>query len=441
MKWQLRFSVLAWLVAAASASAQPTVSITSPINLQLSNVYQSQNGSDDVAVTGSVGGTNLRDWKLEYRLAPSGGWVQIASGTAPKTGMLGTWSTLGPPLGPFNVNGVYSLKLTACSTSNVCTYTTTVNNTVSNFYLTQSTPSGQPELNNGQLITYTATIPWALSVTLSFKNLAGAIVKSAGTTTSGATTWPYQWNGTNTGGVRVPDGPYFVVASVTDFTNTLNWDETSIYLGTPETVQYIPQPADYDPFNNDPLPIPYNFGVGKVTIAVAPPEITEIQSCAEPGVFCILDHKYEESGPHTIQWAGVDQTGKFRPEVGQLAIVSDRLTFSKNAVVLYGTKPTVANVTVTPPVAWSGASQVVAFDVTGPTPIATRQLKFLNQESLTVLRTITSASCVGTHCTSTWDGKADNGMLVAPGSYTITVSVTDTLGNVASAQDLAFIQF
>ncbi len=442
MRQQYRISILAWFVVAASASAAPTVSITWPVNLQLSNVYQSQGGSDDVAVTGSVGGTNLRDWTLRYKLSTSSTWTTIATGTAPVTGTLGTWSTLGPAGGPFNPNGVYNLQLFACDTSNNCNYTTTVNDTVSNFYLVQSTPSGQPELANGQLITYTSTIPFALTVTLSIKNLSGVIVKSVGTNPTGPTTWAYQWNGTNTAGVRVPDGPYFVTVGMTDGTNSLTWDETNVFLGSPPTFQYVPQPADYDPFNNDPLPVSYNFGVGRVTIAVAAPGIDEIEtSCTAAGVFCILDHKYEESGLHTIQWAGVDPTGKFRPDVGSLAMLSDRLTFSKNAVVLYGTKPTVSNVTVTPPVAWSGASQVVAFDVTGPTPIANRQLKFLNQESLTVLRTLTSASCVGTHCTATWDGKADNGMLVAPGAYTITVTATDTLGNVASAQALAFIQF
>ncbi len=440
---QAYLRVFALLILAAPLAAAPTVSITYPINLQLSNVYQSQGGSDNVTVTGSVGGTNLKNWTLQYRLSPSGGWTVIASGTTTISGNLGVWSTLERPDGTFNVNGIYNLQLVACDTNNVCTYTTTVNDTVANFYLTQSTPTGNPELNTpaGEKITYTSILPWTLNETLTIRDFGRSPIFSVGISQSG--TWTYQWDGTKTGGVRAPDGPYFVTASVTDGTNSLNWDETALYLGGGPSFAYVPDP-DFDPFNNDPLPISYNFSVGRVTIAVGPPGGGEMPSTCSPPNFCILDKLYEESGAHTLRWAGVDATGKFRPDSGRMAILSERAQFSKNAVVIFGTKPKVDNVTVMPPVAWSGAPQTITFDVTGPTAISTRQVVIKNQESLTNLRTITVTAgfCAqgGTHCSTVWDGKADNGMLVAPGAYTITVKATDTLQNVASSQALAFIQ-
>jgi len=436
--------ILGLLLLAAPLGAAPTVSITFPVNIQLSNVFQSQGGSDNVTVTGAVGGTNLKSWTLQYRLSPSGGWTVIATGTAAISGNLGTWSTLDRPDGSFNVNGTYNLQLFACDTSNVCTYQTTVNDTVSNFYLTQSTTSGQPEINTalGQKITYTSVLPWVLNETLTIRDIGNNPIFSVGTSQQG--TWTYQWDGTKTGGVRAPDGPYFVTANVIDGTNSLDWNETALYRNDYSAYTYVSQP-DFDPFNNDPLDISYNFSVGRVTIAVAPPGITEITgTCPPPSGFCIVDHVYEESGAHTRRWAGVDATGRFRPDIGSMAIVTERAAFSKNAVVIYGTKPTVDNVAVTPPVAWSGAPQTISFDVTGPTAISTRQVVIRNQESATDLRTITvtAALCTsgGTHCSTVWDGKADNGMLVAPGAYTITVKATDTLQNTASSQMLAFIQ-
>jgi len=448
MRFTYRFATAALIPFCLSAAlgAVPTVSITSPFNnQQVSNVYQNQHGSDQVTVTGSVGGTNLKSWTLQYQLG-SGGWTTIASGTAAISGTLGTWSTLYRPDGTFNLNGTYHLNLYACDTSNVCTYQTTINVIVANFYLTQTTPSGQPQINTpaGEKITYQAVLPWLLTITLSIYPQGSVTpIFSVGTNASG--TWSYLWNGTKTGGTRAPDGPYFVKANVTDGTNSFDWDESSRNLTDGYSgFAYVTDP-DFDPFNNDPLPISYNFNAGRVTIAVAPAGSgSEIDSTCSPPNFCVIDHKYEESGSHSLHWAGVDATGKFRPDAGMMAIVSEHAAFAKNAVVIYGTKPKVDNVTVTPPVAWSGASQTIAWDVTGPTAIASKSITIENQESLSVLRTInaTAAICTGggTHCSFVWDGKADNGMLVAPGAYTITVSATDSLQNAASSQGLAFIQ-
>ena len=68
-------------------------------------------------------------------------------------------------------------------------------------------------------------------------------------------------------------------------------------------------------------------------------------------------------------------------------------------------------------------------------------ITFRNQASLSIPRTI---SLTGqTPATRLWSGmvKADNGMWVAPGFYTVTVSTTDSLGNQVQGQILTTIQY
>ncbi len=66
---------------------------------------------------------------------------------------------------------------------------------------------------------------------------------------------------------------------------------------------------------------------------------------------------------------------------------------------------------------------------------------FFNQTSLSTLRTITGTLGGSGHLTIPWDGRADNGMLVAPGRYTVTVLVTDARGTQIRGQILTTIQY
>ncbi len=131
-------TLLALTMPVARLQATLTVSITSPVNLQLSNVYQSQGGSANVTVTGSVGGTTLHDWTLQYKPSASQTWTVINTGTAPITnGTLGTWQTLA------TANGSYNLQLRACDANHLCS-TTTVNDTIAELLSLAVDAVGQP---------------------------------------------------------------------------------------------------------------------------------------------------------------------------------------------------------------------------------------------------------------------------------------------------------
>ena len=65
-------TVFALVAGAAITAGAPTGSITSPVNITLSNVYSSQNGSDDVNVIGFAGGSGMSSWRLDYKPVASG---------------------------------------------------------------------------------------------------------------------------------------------------------------------------------------------------------------------------------------------------------------------------------------------------------------------------------------------------------------------------------
>ena len=67
--------------------------------------------------------------------------------------------------------------------------------------------------------------------------------------------------------------------------------------------------------------------------------------------------------------------------------------------------------------------------------------RFENQASLSTLRTINLNGVNPGAINITWDGKAENGMWVAPGGYTIWLEITDGIGNIAREQALVTVRY
>jgi flagellar hook assembly protein FlgD len=126
-----------------------------------------------------------------------------------------------------------------------------------------------------------------------------------------------------------------------------------------------------------------------------------------------------------------------------MGVVTFHDQFSVNAVVVYGTKPSLTNLHVTPPIYGPAAGpQTIAFTLTTfQNQPVTVTSKFLNQDSLSTLRTVTATAVSPGNVSLTWDGRADNGAWVAPGLYTVTVTVTDSIGNVIQSQILTTIRY
>jgi flagellar hook assembly protein FlgD len=414
----------------------PNVSITSPGASQvLSNVYAQ--GVADVTVSGLATDANFSSWTLDYGLgATPASWTALRSGVpTPANGVLAVWPTLD------KANGVYSLRLRAVDKAGNQA-ATAVTPTVGNFKVTQSVLELNP--SNGQTQSYVSTVPFQLTESLVIKNASGQVIRTLfGPVTRAAGTRTDLWDGRTDGGSLVADGPYFYVATASDGASSMTWDLSTEYLADWVSLTHNLPILAFDPFNNSPMTVSYNFPYpGRVSIALSQSPVLYQGSCDLPQ-FCILTEEYQESGSHTVAWAGVDATGAFRGDIRGIGIVTDRTHFAKNAVIAYGSKPRITNVRVTPPVFGPavGPQKVeldLATNLNQPVEVA---VSFLNQSSLSTLRTITVPQQPPGHVTVTWDGRADNGMLVAPGYYTITVVATDSLGNKSRGQILTTIQY
>jgi flagellar hook assembly protein FlgD len=169
-----------------------------------------------------------------------------------------------------------------------------------------------------------------------------------------------------------------------------------------------------------------------------------LPGCNPPNV-CLTNEKYEESGTHSLTWAGTNSSGGFAagPNLTKVTVDSWRTDWPKNAVVLFGTKPAISNVGATP--AMFGptvGTEQIAFDLsTFQSQSVPVTITVINHASLSVLRSITLTNQAPGHVTASWDGRADNGLFVVPGHYTITVSTTDSYGNQAQGQALTTVQY
>ncbi|HET8798499.1 MAG TPA: FlgD immunoglobulin-like domain containing protein, partial [Thermoanaerobaculia bacterium] len=246
--------------------------------------------------------------------------------------------------------------------------------------------------------------------------------------------------------IHLPDGPYFYIAAVTDGQSSLTWDLSHDYRNDYSGFNDNLNVEDYDPFDNRPLKFTYsNFTQpGRVTIAMSTTSAYVNGNCLAPTetFFCPVYKRWQESGPHTFTWPGLDPFGVYRAIKG-VAIVTSTSDFPKNAAVLYGTRPVLANVKVTPAVFGpASGQQTVELDLSTFQSRPVRlTVELFNLATKAVLRTIEAPAQAAGHVVIPWDGRADNGLFLAAGRYRVLVRASDETGNVAEAGILTTIQY
>ena len=417
----------------------PSVAIATPVASDvISNIHRG--GATLLIPTGTVTDANLSQWTLQRGNGASPtSWTTFSNGTSPVVSAnLGSWETAQ------STNGTYALRLLSTDKAGNAAGVTTTPLTIGNYSATANVLQFNPSTNG--TITYSSIVPFPLTQTLVVKNAAGTVVRTLVDAASrNAGTYDDVWNGRDEANVIVPDGPYFYFVTVTEGASTLEWDLSNVFhndFGAYNDGLVVPA---YDPFNNKPMTFNYNFSqAALVSIATSIHPGSVVGDCATPTstFYCPVVDLFQEAGPQTFTWSGIDHTGAYRP-IRSVAIVSNRARFPKNAVVAFGSRPRVTNVKVTPPVFGPAVgTQAVEFDLTTfQSQPADVSITFRNLTANSILRTITAAQQSAGHNTLSWDGRADNGMLVAPGAYVVTVTVTDALGNTAIGQILTTIQY
>jgi flagellar hook assembly protein FlgD len=429
-------------------TAPPIAAITSPVSAEvLSNVYR--DGSADVPVIGTASDANLNNWRVEYGSgATPSTWTILLDSTTNRTSeQLATWKSVDA------ANGTYTFRLQVWDKAGAQS-SALVTAALGNFKVAQNAfqlaPTGT--------VTYTSTVPFPVTESLVIKNSAGVTVRTLVNGVSrNAGSFADPWNGKNDGGTTLPDGPYSYIATVTAGPSSMVWDLSTTYRATTTGGAYPTLAETFDPFNNVPLAVTYSLATAsRVALQVGQSGLHYGPDCsaiAAQGTTCVTQWEYKPAGQNTYSWWGTDAGGQFLANKPGVNVIYRLDNFPSNVVLLYGTAPTITTVRVTPALFHPAAS---APPVTAPTAgshaltfvLGTYQsqpigltVQYVNQTSLSTLRTITASAQPAGTVSVNWDGRADNGMLVAPGYYTLIISATDSLGNVTKQHAITTVAY
>jgi len=445
----------------------PAATISSPADpYTLSNVRL--NGGGSVTVTGSASDAiALATWKLE-RTGNSQPAVQLGTGTTSVTNAtLGTLSTI-TDNAPTIPNGAYQLTLTATDRAG---NTASDNNAVTVAHFTASQNVYQINADANQTVTFTSAVPFAVNETIELRSAAGQTVRTVYTGSRAAGSYQDSWNGRNDASQTVGDGPYYMVAIVTEGSNSMTWDPRASYVGGQSITQLsYPQcltPGSawvacddtslvFDPFRVKPLMISYCVGSG--TYPGCTPSsmpawvIGKVTSVAETDASCnpaCLFTEFQPGGAQRFDWFGTSTTGSYvAPYYLRLTVIRRHDQIPRNLVLVYGTTPVISNPRISPPIFNPGAGTATngmqTFTVNVDTHNARQaqlKLQFRNMQTNSVLRTITTALAPEGDISAQWDGRADNNAWVAPGWYEVTISAIDSAGSATKIKPVVVVRY
>ena len=365
-------------------------------------------------VIGTVNEPDLYMWSLDIELYP-GYWTSLATGTTNVSDAV----LFSIPVNDYT-NGTYSLRLTA-TRNDFTEINHTIPIVIGNFK--SNDDKIQIDRRTNQFITITSTVPFTLNETLTIKDRNAQIVKTLFNAQRTAGVYTDTWNGSNSQNQMVPDDMYFHTYVITSGQDILNLGDTIDDNSTEYDWSHTPLTGGFDPFNNAPLAIPYNFWYPGSSMffaftseCVFDPEMRTVVTGCDPPNFCFTQEGYREAGNQTFYWSGTDDSGRFiRDNLCGWVVIRKR-AWDWDMIMAYGTRPVITNLQVNPPLYNpTVGTQLVSFNFsTYQNQQATITVEFLNQDSLSKLRTITMNNVSPGNFSIGWDGRANNGMWVAP---------------------------
>ncbi len=418
-------------------NAMPEGVISSPPNGTWSNIHQ--NWVTSIPVVGTANDANLNNWVLDVGAGSNpGSWTTLATATTVRLNTtLATWATEN------YTNGLWSLRLRVTDKAGNQTINTK-QITLNNVAISQN--ADEFNAASGGTLTYVSQIPFNVTQTLEVKDAGGQVVRTLVNGVSrSAGTYNDVWNGRNNSGNLLKDGPYFFFSTIFDGTNTYTLDLSNQFK-TGSNVFYAPL-INWNAWNNQPLRVNYTFfwpGRLFIELAYSPSGELEFNHNCSVNV-CVVEGEYQESGTHLLTWAMVNNNGVPRPDINVVAIGKDYSSVPKNAVVLFGSKPTVNNFKALPSIyyAGSGANQTISFDLTSyQNQPVNGTITVTNHTNGAIIPILTLTNLApGSNISIPWDGKSAAGNWLPPGGYTLILTVTDSLGNTVNIKNLTRLRY
>jgi flagellar hook assembly protein FlgD len=437
----------------------PSVAIVAPTPAQVfSNLRQNFNG--DITITGTAMDSHFGTWSMN-ETSPQAISLGGGSAAVTSTATLGVLHTL-PNTGPL-ANGPHVLTLSAIDQAGNSN-STAVTVSLGNFSVSQNV--NQLNLGASGQVTYTSIVPFTMTETIQLRTSGNTVVRTLVNQSRTAGTYSDTWDGRNDSGVAVPDGTYTYAATGDEGTGAITWTQAGQFLGSVVTQFPYPRCRDasgaitscdavpFDPFTNQPLRLVYcNAGTGPTSpCTYGGPMIVVIK--ASPGdettsacdYYCI-DSFVQADGDQEYAWYGQPLTF-ISPPANRISVIRRNDTLPRNMTFVYGSRPVLTNLVISPLLFSPGAgtaangSLTLSFGVTSfqSRPVVLKA-EFRNQESGSLLRTITTPSGPAGSRTISWDGRADNGAWVAPALYEVTVTVTDSEGNATSIRPYVTVRY
>jgi PKD repeat protein len=286
------------------------------------------------------------------------------------------------------------------------------------------------------------------SATVFMKNQSGKTVRTLVSNVQRAVgQYKDTWDGKDDNGNIVPDGVYYAIFQYTansqtqtvDLTNTTGGDQITFDYSwtqnwTLTTVDgtncWSYSSCTISPYANDFMK--FSFPLKQAAIMTAAIRLTY----GTTQVASLFTSMPLGQGPHVIYWEGTDEQGNviapppndyFSPNIGGF-------TLPQNAVVVEQA-PQISSVAANPNyldpftgsfLSGTGQPTTISFTLSKQ---ATVVLQVASVDSGGLLRTITQPNVAAGNSTIAWDGRADNGLFAAQGSYRLALKAVDAQGN------------
>ncbi len=295
----------------------------------------------------------------------------------------------------------------------------------------------------GEGVTFTSTLGAIARETIVITDSHGGVVKHLVDRCAAPGGYDDSWNGTDDRGERVLDGLYRWVATFDDGIGTFTIDQSGELDGDFELKSH-PEYNQWKPFENEPLRVRHTFErPGEVVLVFSRDTYYVRPSCEPPKFFCRFLDGFQPAGEFEYDWAGVDDTGARRSDIHGIMVISHHERLPRNGIVVYGGSPRIRDVLVSPTLYRPDSGpQEISFWLTLPAGgRATAVVSITNQESRSCLKRITLPEVMAGRVTTSWDGRTDSGIRSAPGQYTVSVRVTDSLAHAATGEILTVLEY